>query len=729
MKENCLKCSNYMRCSVKQKGPSYVCNNFARHEGSSLLFPGLTESQETRLTQGLEKAAGVNPASLPDNFDVVSLMRNAEDPLTGTMRDLKIDDGDLPLAKNFFEFSTTMLGPIKPPFARQMWVGWKLFAEYCPRCSDPEWDEVTGVPVDFKPKDIPDHIQFLDYGVCPNCGATKWELHQAGELDLPTEAVLDLGQRSGKSTISAMFSGYHTHRFLKIPKFSTFAQGIQDFSPLTGTFVALTFSRAFKLLWEPFTKIIEASPWFQDYFSMLDHYGEKYGKELYKKKDIFMRFHHKNLDFYPSGPLKRTLRGDTRLSAVVDEIGWFPVANSAEDEDDDDERERAHADEVHNSLTRSLATVQTESLALLSKGMNHIPTGLMISSSSPASERDKITRLYKQSLTSKQMVGINLPTWEINPLFRRDNPVIVEAYRKNPEKAERDFGAKPPRISSAFMKKDVLDGAFVLTNSHKLEYDYSIPKEVFGKSMMRQQIFQPSVMAIDAGYSNNSFCIVVGHYDFISSKVKVTTIIEVMPTDKRRINFNKVYQNIIIPVAKETNSKFLFADRWNSLDILHRAKDDIPGLESKQYSVKMKDFEMVHSMFQEKSIILPKMEIQDTEKIELVEDFRDLKGSPVSHFYLQCITVKEIGGTVDKGEGFTDDIFRAFSLMVTKMMDPKVLEKLKEFSKSTAQQGVGSNMPVSIGRSSGVILNSSGQAVSGSMHGGTNMPVISSRSR
>lgn len=199
----------------------------------------------------------------PDNF-VADAMSRAYDPDTNTVRDIRIDDSRLKLAKNFFDFCFNIVGEaVKPPFARQMWMAYSLLAEYCPKCTKPFWyEDIHNIPVDMLTKDLRKKVAFLEYGVCPYCEATKGELIDEGLLNDKTELIMIAGQRSGKSTITCMIAAYVLHVFLKSPKLSKICSGIQDFTPLTGTFTATTAGQAIKTLWNPYKKIITASSWF-----------------------------------------------------------------------------------------------------------------------------------------------------------------------------------------------------------------------------------------------------------------------------------------------------------------------------------------------------------------------------------------------------------------------------------------------------------------------------------
>lgn len=659
---------------------------------------------------------GTTELELPDYFNIQALMKEAKDPVTGTLRDLKIDDRDLPLAKNFYDFSFNIIGKdSNPPWARQLWTGAMLNGEICPCCSKKSWLDINTVPKDFKSRDLPEFLQFLENGICPKCKRTKAELIANHDLKAYIELVLVWGQRSGKSESAAFFSAYHTHRYLKFPKLSTLSLALQASTPLTATFVSLTFTKAVSLLWTPLYNKITSSSWYKNYHEMLDYYGNKSGVELYRKKDLFIKYHHKGLHLYPSHPNGPILRGDTRYLAVVDELGLFPLPSGNEEEDE--QSERANSDEAHKSLTNSLTTVQAVSQQLLKKGYNSVPTALMMGVSSPMSERDKVMRLLKESKTeqgTKLILGIQLPTWEVNPFIERDHPIITLAYERNAAKAERDFGANPPRVHNTYMEaKMVESGIFVGNpNTHAIKHMFDQPEEIYGTLIRKGTIAHPTVLTVDAGYSNNAFAITVGYFDFGTGKTHICTVLEVVPQQGRKINFNLMYKHIILPLAIELNAVVMGADRWNSLDLLHRIKDDRgldkegkPITSSAQVTLRRKHFDQVYQMMHDKSLILPRIDPQDQKLVleQGVENFKlEMVDKPIAHLMLQCVTVKDSNPSLppEKGEGFTDDLWRSMVLCATMIHIPKVMERLKK-AVVVAKTSVQAPMPAFAGRSGG----------------------------
>lgn len=672
---------------------------------------------EVRDDEYIIKGGGFDSnGNIVDDFDIKRYMMEAEDEETGLLHDLKIDTRDLPRAKNFFDFCLTMFGPnTKHPYPLQAWIGAFLFGEVCPCCSNPKWLDIENVPKDFPFRNMQEHLVLLERGKCPKCKRNKWDLIQNYGLKRYQQLVNVLGQRSGKSLSAAMYAAYHFHRFLTFPPLASITNSMQASTELTFTFVSLTYEKAKGVLWVPFREIVDDSIWFKDYFSLLDHYGDKYGKKLYNRAAEFTRIHYRNMRFYPSGPKGSTLRGDTRIGGALDELGLFRLPKNGEEEDGTSEI--ANADEAHKSLMNSLTTVDGAFIDAMKKGYYFAPSPIMLNVSSPMSIRDKMMRLLKESRTdegSRRILGVNLPTWKFNPFMERDNPIIAGAYASNWEKAERDYGANPPLVHSRYMSVDsVSEGLFVNgPNSHTFLYKYDQPGEVYGSIERVRSFNWPSIVALDAGSTNNSFCIIAAHYNFDTGKTVVSTVIECMPLEGRRVNFNLLYENVILPLAKEINAVGIVADQWQSIDILHRAKRDMgnnplgkPRCLTQQYSPKRKDFDNVRAMIVNKNVLLPTVKPEDAKRIQdgLVESYRtEMLHKPVAHLMLQMLTVRDVGEmrAPEKGENYTDDIFRAVALGITAVHMPKVMERLIEARQFAATSGrVAMPMPISLGRS------------------------------
>lgn len=709
--------------------PKKVKNQILLNE----LFPDFTSEKQLRLINKWDKRIkkadkeklesiilpNKQEIILPDDFDMVELMDAALDPVTGAVRNLKIDDRDLPQAKNYYDFAYRIIGKdANPPWARQMWTGLMLFGEVCTACTKPKYMQVDSLAKSFDSEFITDKMTILKHGVCPKCKRNKWDLIKNHNLRDYQQLVNVLGQRSGKSSSAASYCAYIAHSYLKFPDLGSLARSeMQSSTQLTGTFVSLTTGKAIGLLWTPFKKLMEASSWFQEYNKMLDYHKVKLGKELYRDSTIYVEYFHKNLRFYPSGPRSTTLRGDTRIFGVLDELGLFPLPTG--DAEEDEQSERANADEAHKSLSRSLTTVQTIRRRLMREGISAVPPAVLLNVSSPISQRDKMMRLLRQSLTEegcKYLLGVNLATWEVNPSMEKDDPVIALAYLENYEKAERDYGANPPSVHSQFIPKTAIEPAFINgQNSHRFKYMMERPGEIYGRIERIRSVKFPSVVTIDAGHVNNSFTITAEHFDFDTQKTVGSTILECMPLEGRTINFNEIYLNIILPLCKDVNAVALIADRWQGIDLLYRIEKDMGTnpkgkvrCKAKQFSLRRKHFNSYIAMLNSKSIIYPTVQPDEAKHIfdGNVADYRaEMIDKPVQHLMLQMYTIQDVGVSLcpTKGDGYTDDILRASVLGTVLIHEPKMMERLKEALDFNYGQGAGNRMPMPAfaGRSGG----------------------------
>lgn len=493
-----------------------------------------------------------------------------------------------------------------------------------------------------------------------------------------------LNHNSGKSAFFNLLVPYLTHKWVKVEK-PVETLGLMSSSILIGTCTALTWAKAQELLYDPISNAIENSKWFQQYFQLLDDYEERTGIELYKFKDTFLSFNHKNLILNTSGPNKRTLRGSTRWLSIIDEIGWFPHG------DDSDERERASANEVYVSLDRSLKTVRKSTMKLLKEGYDNIPLAYGCGISSPSSYNDKIMELVRNFKGSKEVLVHQAPTWEMNPLFTKDD--FAKEYQDDPIKAERDFGANPPMAENAWIS-DVKSLDHLLVNRWVIDYQYdhftnrSGVDMVFGKlrSTKVPPTCPPTVLTIDAGYSNNSFALAITAND--GRGANVLAVAEIAPKKGITvINYTRTVKQLLYPLIKAFNVQAVGADRWNSLKLLQDIEEDC-HVQTFQYSLKPTDFDLVYDYLMEDlpAIKLPRPEME-LGQIFVTSDYpHGFKYKPNSHLYHQFSTVNVDGrGSVEKGNGYTDDILRAVALGIRTCVLEDTIKKfnLKGATKQT----------------------------------------------
>lgn len=477
-----------------------------------------------------------------------------------------------------------------------------------------------------------------------------------------------LNHNSGKSIVVAMCSTYLTHIILKSQS-PTGILGISNTTILHGTFVALTQSQAKDTLWTPYFNMISDSPWFQKYHEVIRRQERKYGIEVMKIRDTFVLYGHRNLIVYPAGPDGRILRGRTRIFGALDEIAYF-------DNDADSKKVKVSAGMVYGALDRSLATVRAAENKLIAAGYDRAFTGYMFNVSSPVHARDKINELMRSSVGSTKLLGVHAPTWKMNPTMPRNSAFLEEAFRRDPVGAARDYGAEAPLSANPFITQPVFvskaireKGRNMCVYSHKIVRHKDGSKQRYGTLLKAATTTQPSIMALDAGYSNNSFAMVVGSRN-AAGIISVDCIAEIIPLPGIPLNYTLIFDELLIPLCQKRNVKVLLADQWNSIKLLQDAKLK-GGIEAAdKYSLKYSDLWTVKTMLESEipRISLPRMQHAETIGDTLLYDGEQypycFENKPTEHLIMQIQTVQDTGRSVIKNMGATDDSWRAMALMV-----------------------------------------------------------------
>lgn len=426
-------------------------------------------------------------------------------------------------------------------------------------------------------------------------------------------------------------------------------------------------------------------------------------------------------------------------SNSIDEIAYF-------DAEKDSGKVKINAYEVYDALANSLATVRTAADQLIERGKDDVLSAYAMNVSSPTAKNDMIHVLLERAKNSRAMYGIHRATWQVNPNFKCNSKFITEAYRKDPESAEKNFAANPPLISNPFLPNHDFIAAMEDTgrkNTLVLEPRFRNSKKA-GQSYMYGEIIkckksaQASLLAIDAGLNDNSFSIVGGTTDGVN--LNIDLVGEIIPLPGYRINHSLIYSEIILPIMKRRNVKILLADRWNSIKLLDDAKmdmsddpsadDEINGFIAKQHSLKYLDMVAVKTRIEQGFVKIPKSEIKVKTLIDAKDsDYRDFyKNSPVAHLFKQMFTIRDLLKGVGKGDGYTDDNWRAMALCLWGLQEEDFLATLMaepmDFS-VTRPSAIGASK---LGSGAGSVVGTSGGGVT--MKNGAPLMIMSAgRSR
>lgn len=738
LSRNCLLCQRYRVCRDPAKKASYACSRF--REGNELTEDDIKLLLDTAHKPSTEVEQLI--AQTNDEESISDMIENVLSSGVPVPPDLKLNDRHIARPKNVYEWMTNprFVGSEQPPFTRQVQVGLSYLTEYCPRCTDMEFFEC--LEVDTPLEEIEDRVVMLEYGVCPECKTTKAELILEEELNDYMELAVLAGQRSAKTSSVTLFEAYNTCRWLLTPNLpDTFK--ILPSTVLTSTYTAVTFNQAKNNFWTPLATIFTSSNWFKEYHRFLTDQGRRYGEELFTINETMVRYRHKNLFLSPAAPSKRTMRGSTRIGAAIDELSWFPSGKTKGGKD----FERLDAKEVYTALKRSMATMRAAYRRRLKQGYSNLPKPLFSNISSPSSKNDALMSLYRQAIGSREIYTGKWATWEFNPLLSKDD--FAEEFRLNPVEAERDYACNPPlglnswipkleNVTDCFSKKR-LNGVSVLSTRAKTKNRKTIMSSSYKQIRSLKAEYQ-GILALDAGYSNNSFafalCYPINIPDRLgtsddadmdySVRVHVYAVGEVIPKEDTPISFNKIYKNVLLPLCMTYNVRYVVSDRWQNIKLLQDL-EDATGVEYLEHRLSSPDFVNVREALYDGQIEFPKLEMDTAKIVETVlDDYPHIFYlKPVSHLYYQLGTVQDTGSSVVKGEGATDDILRSVILGYTVLQMPDILEGISETEDTVDSRMALGAIPSMRGRSAttevkgvGVVassMRSSNRSTGGSM--------------
>jgi len=672
-----------------------------------------------------------------DKFDMSAIFEKVKaDFTTGLPRDLKVDTSDCAKAENFMHWITDPRftnQDTEMPWSRQIRYIMRMLGEICtnPKCSDLKFLEE--MPVDASIDQMRDKLTFLKFGKCPSCHLNKFELEKEHGLRHYTSAILILGQRSGKTKGTNWLYDYYFANWLRLQRPQKI-YSVSESQSIEFSFTATVFSKALKNLFEPLLFNVRNGPWYKSYHEILDHYGRVHGEELYKILDHSLIYRHNKYHVYAESPNPQNMRGATRASTAIDELDHLFAKDKG--------AVRLNPDEVYNSLENSLLTLRMAYNKLAKQGVHNVPCPIMPTMTSPRTFNSIGMRLLRDSQSAKSLIyGEHGSVYDYNP-NAKDDPDLADKARRNPGDFKRDFLAIPPNAANAFITNIAsLQQCIIADHSNGIKTkDEHIPTGKKGIKLLgasyqiiknkKVDLTTPKVLTIDAGKNKNSFAICIAHNetieedDFEHTIRIVDAVGEVIPRDGYDLSHPSIVSELIYPLIEEFNVKAFFADRWNSLQLTQQIMEDFE-IESSQYSLKYNDFLEFRQAMLEGDLGFPMAEgikIKDLFTLSSENYPMCFHGKPIAHFFFQCLTVEDImNKTVDKGTGYTDDIFRAVVLAHWALNNDEIAAILEEAKQpvNKSQGFVGAVGSLSGGTMvlGGGMISGAGGLVNGKMQG------------
>ncbi len=617
-------------------------------------------------------------------FDPQELLRQVLDNDFDLSAFRQVDESAFKKAPNFVDFMLEREFANATLLPWQVECGMKLFSDYCPHCSNPDYvDELFDEPI----AEIRDNVEFLEHGVCRKCKRNRLELFTIGEHhpskpSMKSESINAMGQRAGKSKFVAAGAAYQLHRWCSIEDPIDYFD-LPKMEVVIGTFSALSAEQAEENLWMPFRGLYDAAPWFQKYNEFLKAEQKRLQIPLLEVKDSYIFYVHKRLMLAFTGADDRKKRGRTRLFGAIDEIAFL---NS-------DQGSKANkvmdADKNYAALNNSLATIRKKAVNRMRKFNDYdVPMPVMYNASSPFNVRDKIMRLVKGAVNNAWAVAIHRATWKLNPDY-------TEADCRNINQGisamefDRDFGAIPPFSDSPFMSdtRVLLKLCSTLPMNPGMTAEQFIHVDQMGDRYLalkakfnRPDKMTPRMLTLDQGYNNNAFAATIFRWDPVQKKPVLDFAVNLMPDREAKLylNFPAMYDNFILPIVQNLRIMHVYYDRWQSLDQIQRLRDI--KIDAQAYSLNYdKDFLPMKQQLNSANIILPQCELDLFGVRDSADPLVEVRDKPVANLLWQCLTVREVGRKLLKPLDGDDDLFRAFALGATRFLVEDIRKKYEHF--------------------------------------------------
>lgn len=743
---------------------------------------------------------------LGDGFDPEAMMEEAVESDLDPSIFSDMDIRELPNPKNFFEWVTDRRFLATTIFPRQFQLNLAIFEEWCPYCSDRDFahdihlSPYMGEDGWVRPwtnDEILERVTLLEHGKCPKCKKTKIDALRDPDAPhcFPKELDACIGQRAGKTRGTEHSMTYNNARFQLLSPSPQQFFGEDVTQKFSAIFTALQLSQANDTLWGAYHLRVQLAPWFKTYHKWLDDHGQRLGVELYRIKDTYHFYKNSLLHSVLRPPFAKEMRGRTGFQMGIDEIGMFAKGEGAV---------KANADEVHKSMNNAMLTVRAAANRLVRQGRYDVPTPATFCISSPWEILDKIMTLVRTADRDPTRVAFHYATWEFNPRIRRDDEQMSAEFANDPVAAERDFGAIPPFAKDPFHPNpETIDRMVVPSHQMCFVQKTKYARTRSGKFLtygvpvrMRPDKVTPRLLVVDAGEADNSFAITMwsladlpappldaaGFDDIIEDEededirvvleaaaaeaakaakkaqsgeeqkgvvsfMQLDGCIEVSPfitelEEHYKVSFKRTWEQCVKPILQAFNIVGLIGDRWNITQMMNAAEE--MGVYTEQYSLVRNDFLEFKAKTDSREFRLPGPEIP---LASVYEDYhKAVRGSPILHLLVQWRTVRNVGRTVAKPAGGTDDLYRtavlahrfAFSEKATRELDGREItfyellhtagkaEKVKRAVSVVMMRGQGTGG--SRGQSGGGFTKIGGYVSRGTAGGG-NYSNVATRSR
>jgi hypothetical protein len=361
-----------------------------------------------------------------------------------------------------------------------------------------------------------------------------------------SDLMMLAGRRSGKTTLSALISGYEVFRLFMLGNPQKHYK-ISPNSEIQIINVAPKREQAIETIFGRTCELIRNSPWFMC--------------QKHEYVNTSLRYPGKHIVIQPFGSNSQTGVGRTAKAFLADEVSYFT----------DTENGRS-AKDVYNELSKSTATFLP-----FNEGVN-------VAISSVRYDGDFLTSRYYQSKESPEgwenTLTVWKPTWELNPDLTEE--VLADEKLKDPEEYARQYGAEPGLAVRTFFEETLLR----YMKTHAKENNIFGEEGQFIREIKSAPDSKFYIIATDPSAKNDTFGLSLGYVTHDNRIVIVGTTSfsakkgELIDTEKIR--------NVIRPLLEKLFIKFYIFDIYMHSDLVTLVQEY--GVESFQHTLTRADW-------------------------------------------------------------------------------------------------------------------------------------------
>jgi len=403
---------------------------------------------------------------------------------------------------------------------------------------------------------------------------------------LKCDLMMLAGRRSGKTTLSALISGYEVFRlFLYENPQEHYLLGPNSEIQIIN--VAPKKEQAVETIFGRTCELVRNSPWFMS--QRLDYVNTS------------LRFPEKNIVIQPFGSNSQTGVGRTAKAFLADEVSYFT----------DTENGRS-AKDVYNELSKS-----TSSFLPFNEGVN-------VAISSVRFDGDFLTSRYYQMQESlegwENTLAVWKPTWELNPNLTEE--VLKDEKLKDPEEYARQYGAEPGMAVKNFVEENLMK--YIIKNN-KGNPNIFDKEGYFSGELKSAPDALYYIIATDPAAKNDTFGLSVG-YVTQDKRLNIIGTTSFSAPKGELIDTEKI-RKCIRPILEKLYVKYYIFDIYMHSDLVTLVQEY--GVEAFQHTLTRSDWLRLKDDLRDDP---PATKLADFEQMFIeMEQLVDVKEKKIDH--------------------------------------------------------------------------------------------------